>query len=79
MNGYLIDNFAEVSSAISREAFVLHDSTSYEEMILPLNRAVRNIRRQEAQTLMFYITFGDFLEKCKGWFEDPKKEHGLNG
>ena len=48
-------------------------------MILQLNRGVRNIRKQEAQTLMFYITFGDFLEKCKRWFEDQKKQQLIEG
>ena len=79
LHQYLIDNFADVSSTITREVFVLQDTTSYEEMILQLNRGVRNIRRQEAQTLLFYITFGHFLEKCKRWFEDQKKQQLIEG
>ena len=74
LHKYLKDNFADIGTQISREAFVLNDTTTYNEMISQLNRGVRNIRRQEAQTLMFYITFGEFLERCKRWFEGEKKQ-----
>ena len=47
LHQYLIGNFADVGTKISREAFVLHHSTSYDEMISQLNRGVRNIRRQK--------------------------------
>ena len=46
INQYPIENFADVSSAFSREAFVLHDSTSYEDMILRILKSLmKNVRR----------------------------------
>ncbi|GFN91299.1 hypothetical protein PoB_001780500 [Plakobranchus ocellatus] len=83
LHQYLIDNFADVSSAISREMFSeklfsVTGPSDENEIINRLQKGFRNLKRQDAQTLMIYIQFGNFLNLCKAWQEKEKEEGRMN-
>eukprot|EP00745_Piridium_sociabile_P000696 TRINITY_DN1041_c0_g1_i7.p1 TRINITY_DN1041_c0_g1~~TRINITY_DN1041_c0_g1_i7.p1 ORF type:complete len:184 (-),score=30.32 TRINITY_DN1041_c0_g1_i7:445-996(-) len=77
LHDYLKANRADVGSFITREAFTddLFTKTSDEKEIVDrLQKGVRNLKRQDAQTIMIYIQFGNFLNLCKTWHDGEKKD-----
>ena len=78
---YLQNNIADTNTAISRESFadeIFSLSTSEVEIVNRLQKGMRNLKRQDAQTLMIYIQFGNFLNLCKAWQEGQKKAGMIN-
>ena len=49
-----------------------------EQFVDILKRATRQIKRCEAQMLLFYIKFGTFLELVKAWHEDVYNKKEIN-
>lgn len=81
LHQYLQDSFADIKTQISREAFSddIFSVTSDETVIVNrLQKGFRNIQRQDAQSLMIYIQFGNFLNLCKAWQETEKKAGRMN-
>eukprot|EP00745_Piridium_sociabile_P000686 TRINITY_DN1041_c0_g1_i17.p1 TRINITY_DN1041_c0_g1~~TRINITY_DN1041_c0_g1_i17.p1 ORF type:complete len:233 (-),score=37.72 TRINITY_DN1041_c0_g1_i17:418-1116(-) len=77
LHDYLVANQADVGTTISRETFTddLFTKTSDEKEIVDrLQKGVRNLKRQDAQTIMIYIQFGNFLNLCKTWHDGEKKD-----
>ena len=78
LHQYLKDNFADIDKQITREMFSemlfsANGSSDENEIINRLQKGFRNLKRQDAQTLMIYIQFGNFLNLCKSWQEQEKK------
>ena len=72
---YLQNNIADTNTAISRESFadaIFSSSTSEVEIVKRLQKGMRNLKRQDAQTFMIYIQFGNFLNLCKAWQEEGR-------
>jgi len=81
LHDYLRENFADINHAILRETFSndLFTKVSNEQEILErLHSGLKQLKRQEAQTLLIYIVFGNFLILAKKWVEDEKKEGRIN-
>lgn len=55
---------------IVNDMWNIQGELSAEEFLNILRRATRQIKRCEAQMLLFYISFGTFLDKAKAWHED---------
>lgn len=51
---------------------------SNKQVLETLRRATRQIKRCEAQMLLFYIQFGAFLEHVKAWHEDLYNKNEIN-
>ncbi|CAG2200567.1 unnamed protein product [Mytilus edulis] len=72
------DNIADVNRTISRETFtdvyLLFDNESETNIVEKLNKGIRNLKRQDAQTLLIHINFGQFLNLAKAWLENERKE-----
>jgi len=80
LHDYLKANLADLDAAISRETFsesLFTSTTDETEIVKRLQKGVRNLKRQDAQTLMIYIQFGNFLNLCKTWQEQKKKEGSM--
>lgn len=76
LHNYLRANQVDIQTSISREAFSedLFSGTSDEkEIVNRLQKGVRNLKRQNAQTMMIYIQFGHFLNLCFDWFGGERK------
>ncbi|VDI78360.1 Hypothetical predicted protein [Mytilus galloprovincialis] len=75
---YLTDNIADVNHTISREtfssAYLLFGNESETNIVEKLNKGIRNLKRQDAQTLLIHISFGHFLNLTKAWLENERKE-----
>lgn len=77
LHEYLKASIVDTSVAVNREAFsdtIFNETTNTEIIVDRLQRAVRNMKRNDAQTLWFSIQFGHFLSLCKQWYEDCKKK-----
>ena len=77
LHTYLLANLADVGSTISRETFSgeLFSQTCDEgEIVKRLQKGVKNVKKQDAQTMMIYIQFGNFLNLCKNWFDEERKK-----
>ncbi|CAG2200882.1 unnamed protein product [Mytilus edulis] len=74
----IIDNIADVNHTISREtfsdAYLLFGNESETNIVEKLNKGIRNLKRQDAQTLLIHISFGHFLNLTKAWLENERKE-----
>jgi hypothetical protein len=77
LHQYLLDNIADINHSISRETFsntyLLSGDESEENIVDKLNKGIRNLKRQDAQTLCIYINFGNFLNLAKIWLEGERK------
>ena len=77
LHNYLVANRADVETAISREAFsenhLFSEIYDENEIVRRLQKSVKNVKKQDAQTMMFYIQFGIFLNLCKDWFDEKRK------
>lgn len=82
LHKYLSDNIADINHAISRETFsntyLLSGNESEENIVNKLNKGIRNLKRQDAQTLFIYIHFGNFLNLAKAWMEEERKSGRIN-
>lgn len=82
LHKYLSDNIADINHAISREIFsytyLLSGNESEENIVNKLNKGIRNLKRQDAQTLFIYIHFGNFLNLAKAWMEEERKAGRIN-
>lgn len=80
LHKYLSDNIADINHAISRETFsssyLLSGNESEENIVNKLNKGIRNLKRQDAQTLFIYIHFGNFLKP--GWKKKGKPEESTS-
>ncbi|CAC5415724.1 unnamed protein product [Mytilus coruscus] len=78
LHQYLSDNIADINHIISRETFgnvyLLSGNESEKNIVDKLNKGIRNLKRQDAQTLLIYINFGNFLNLTKTWLENERKE-----
>lgn len=78
LHKYLADNIADVNHTISREtfncAYLLSGNDSEENIVDKLKKGIRNLKRQDAQTLLIYINFGNYLNLTKAWLENERKE-----
>ncbi|VDI31127.1 Hypothetical predicted protein [Mytilus galloprovincialis] len=78
LHKYLTDNIADVNHTISREtfshAYLLFGNESETNIVEKLNKGIRNLKRQDAQTLLIHISFGHFLNLTKAWLENERKE-----
>lgn len=82
LHKYLSDNIADISHTIVRERFsctyLLSGNESEENIVDKLNTGLRNLKRQDAQTLFIYINFGNFLNLTKIWMEKERKAGRIN-
>jgi len=72
LHNHLKTNLADVKTAINREAFadnIFNEINSEEQVVTTLDKCVRNLKRNDAQSLMIYLQFGHFLSLCKEWHE----------
>ena len=77
LHDYLVANQADVNSRISREFFsenLFLKTCNEEEILISLQKGVKNVKKQDAQTMMIYIQFGHFLNLCKKWFDKEREE-----
>ncbi|VDI36463.1 Hypothetical predicted protein [Mytilus galloprovincialis] len=78
LHQYLADNIADVNRTISREIFtdvyLLVGNESETIIVEKLNKGIRNLKRQDAQTLLIHINFGHYLNLAKAWLENKRKE-----
>ena len=77
LHEYLLENIADIDTALSREAFndnLFVEAADENEIVARLQRGIRNLKRNNAQTLMFYVQFGKYLILCKEWQESKRKE-----
>lgn len=78
LHQYLSDNIADIQHAVSRETFgsdyLFFGNETEENIVEKLNKGIRNLKRQDAQTLLIYITFGHYLNLAKNWMEGERKE-----
>ena len=77
LHKYLCENLADIEHLISRET-LFSKTSSEQEIVDRLQKGVRNLKRQDSQTLMIYIQFGNFLNLAKSWVEGEKKEGKIN-
>lgn len=77
LHQYQSNNIAEINHAVSRETFsntyLLSGNENEENIVDKLNKGIRNLKRQDAQTLLIYINFGNFLNLAKIWMEGERK------
>ena len=77
LHKYLCENIADTDHLILRETFseeLFSKASSEQEIVDRLQKGVRNLKRQDSQTLMIYIQFGNFLNLAKSWVEEEKKK-----
>lgn len=77
LHEYLKSYESDIEKEISREAFstdLFNATTDEGDVIERLKRGVRNLKRQDAQSLFICIQFGNFLILCKNWHEQHRKQ-----
>ena len=78
LHNFLKSQIIDTNITISREAFNFRTPQNEHEIIEQLNRGVRNMKRQDAQTIMFSVQFGQYLQQCKDWLEKERSEGRIN-
>jgi len=78
LHNFLQSQLTDANFVIAREVFLFAEPQSEQQLIEQLTRGVRNMRRQDAQTIMFTVQFGNYLQKCKDWVEKERREGRIN-
>ena len=73
---YLISYQTDINSAVLREAFsndAFFNLIDERVVVESLQKAVKNLKKQNAQILLIHIQFGQFLILCKEWQDGERK------
>jgi len=75
---YLQLQLQDMRNPISREKFQFYNPENIEVAVKQLKDAYNHLSRQNAQTMYFNITFGNYLNMLYDWFLNRKKAEGVS-
>lgn len=70
---YLKKHIADMTKSISREKFIFNNPKDLTDAIAQLQGAYKHLKRQNAQSMLLNIVFGNFLNSLFIWFCKEKQ------